>query len=392
MKTDSKHLETLAVHAGQAPDPITGAISVPIYLTSTYVQAGPGEHKGFEYSRTHNPTRYALEANLAALEGGKYGFAFASGCAATTTILHLLSAGDHVVCGDDVYGGTFRIFERVMKQLGVTTTYVDPRDPAAFAEAIRPSTKLVWVETPTNPLLKLCDIAAVADVCRKKGVPLAIDNTFMTPMLQRPLDLGATLVVHSTTKYLNGHADVVGGAVVTSDETMRERLAFMQNSIGAVPSPIDSFLVLRGTKTLAVRMQRHCENALKVATWLEAHPAVEKVSYPGLPSHPQHALAQKQMKSGGGMITFVLKAGGKRSALERARAMLRNTKLFACAESLGGVESLIEHPAIMTHASVPPESRAKLGISDGLIRASCGIEHVDDLIGDLAQALERADA
>ena len=388
MKTESKHLETLAIHAGQTPDPITGAISTPIYLTSTYVQSGPGEHKGFEYSRTHNPTRYALEANIAALEGGKYGFAFASGCAATTTILHLLSTGDHVVAGDDLYGGTYRIFERVMKQLGVETTYVDPRDTKAFETAMRPNTKLVWVETPTNPLLKLCDIAAVAEICHKKKIPLAIDNTFMTPILQRPLELGASLVVHSTTKYLNGHADVVGGAVVTSDETLRERLAFMQNSIGAVPSPIDSFLVMRGTKTLAVRMQRHVENAMKLAHWLEAHPAVEKVTYPGLESHPQYALAKKQMKGPGGMITFVVKAG-KQSALERSRTMLRSLQLFACAESLGGVESLIEHPALMTHASIPPANREKLGISDGLIRVSAGIEHIDDMIADLNQAFGR---
>jgi cystathionine gamma-lyase len=391
MKTESTHLETLAIHAGQAPDPTTGAISTPVYLTSTYVQAGPGEHKGFEYSRTQNPTRQALEGNLAALEGGRFGLTFASGCAATTTILHMLASGDHVVAGDDLYGGTYRIFERVMKQLGIEVTYVDPTRPGAFAEAMTPKTKLVWVETPTNPLLKLCDIAAVAEICKQKRVWLAVDNTFMTPMLQRPLELGASLVVHSTTKYLNGHADVVGGAVVTRDEEVQERLSFLQNAIGAVPSPMDCFMVLRGTKTLHVRMQRHVENAQKVAAWLEAHPAVEKVVYPGLPSHPQYALAQKQMRGPGGMITFVIKAA-KKPALERARTMLRETRLFACAESLGGVESLIEHPAIMTHASIPPATRQKLGISDGLIRISVGIEHVDDLIGDLTQAMERADA
>jgi cystathionine gamma-lyase len=390
MKTVSKHLETLAIHAGQVPDPTTGAISVPVYLTSTYVQAGPGEHKGYEYSRTQNPTRHALEANIAALEGGRFGMAFASGCAATTTIFHMLKSGDHVVAADDLYGGTYRIFERVMKQMGIETTYVDPVNTAAFAEAIRPTTRLAWVETPTNPLLKLCDIAAVADICAKKKVWLAVDNTFLTPYLQRPLDLGATMVVHSTTKYLNGHADVVGGVVVTRDEEVNERLSFLQNAIGAIPSPMDSFLVLRGTKTLAVRMDRHVENARKVAAWLEAHPAVEKVIYPGLQSHPQHALAEKQMKGPGGMISFVLKSG-KKPALERARAMLRATALFACAESLGGVESLIEHPAIMTHASIPPANRQKLGISDGLVRISVGIEHVDDLIGDLQQSLERAD-
>ncbi len=391
MKTESKHLETLAIHAGQVPDPTTGAISVPIYLTSTYVQSGPGEHKGYEYSRTQNPTRHALEGNLAALEGGRYGFAFASGCAAATTILHMFKSGDHVVAGDDLYGGTYRIFERVIKQFGIEVTYVDPTDAAAFSESIRPNTKLVWVETPTNPLLKLCDIGAVAQICKTKKVFLAVDNTFLTPMLQRPLELGATMVVHSTTKYLNGHADVVGGAVITSDEEVRERLSFLQNAIGAIPSPMDSFLVLRGTKTLAVRMERHVQNARVVAAWLEKHPAIEKVIYPGLKSHPQAALAEKQMRGPGGMISFVLKAGANRSALERARAMLKSTAIFACAESLGGVESLIEHPAIMTHATIPPAVRQKLGISDGLVRVSVGIEHVDDLIGDLSQALERAD-
>jgi cystathionine beta-lyase/cystathionine gamma-synthase len=391
MNTQSTHLETLAIHAGQTPDPTTGAISVPVYLTSTYVQTGPGEHKGYEYSRTQNPTRHALEANIAALEGGRYGMAFASGCAATTTIFHMLKSGDHVVAGDDLYGGTYRIFERVMKQMGIEVTYVDPTRPTAFGEAMRPETKLVWVETPTNPLLKLCDIAAVADICKKRGVWLVVDNTFLTPVLQRPLDLGATIVVHSTTKYLNGHADVVGGVAVTRDEEVHERLRFLQNAIGAVPSPMDAFLVMRGTKTLAVRMERHVQNAQKVAAWLEAHPAVEKVIYPGLPSHPQAQLAERQMRGPGGMISFVIKSA-KKPAIERARAMLRATTLFACAESLGGVESLIEHPAIMTHASIPPATRQKLGISDGLIRISVGIEHVDDLIGDLQQALDRADA
>ncbi|MSP61031.1 MAG: cystathionine gamma-synthase [Myxococcales bacterium] len=389
MKTESKHLETLAVHAGQTPDPTTGAVTTPIYLTSTYAQDGPGEHKGFEYSRTQNPTRFALEANLAGLEAGARGLAFASGCAATVTVLHLLSAGDHVVAGDDLYGGTYRIFERVMRQQGIDFTYVDPTRPERFAEAIRPSTRLCWVETPTNPLLKLCDIAAVAEVCRKRDVLLAVDNTFLTPFFQRPLALGAHLVVHSTTKYLNGHADVVGGAVITADAALGERMAFLQNAIGAVPSPMDSFLVLRGTKTLHLRMERHAENAGRVAEWLEAHPAVEKVVYPGLASHPQHALAKRQMSGFGGMITFVVKPGTA-GALERARSFLKAVRLFACAESLGGVESLIEHPAIMTHASIPPENRAKLGISDGLIRLSVGIEHVEDQIADLAQAFDRA--
>jgi cystathionine gamma-lyase len=389
MKTDSKHVETLAVHAGQTPDPTTGAVSVPIYLTSTYAQSGPGEHLGFEYSRTQNPTRFALEGNLAALEGGVRGLAFASGLAATTTILHLLKNGDHVVAGNDLYGGTYRLFERVLRQTGLDFTYVDPIKPAEFAEAIRPSTKLCWIETPTNPLLKLCDIAAVAEICRKKNVLLAVDNTFLTPCFQKPLSLGAHLVVHSTTKYLNGHADVVGGALITAEADLGERLAFLQNAIGAVPSPMDSFLVLRGTKTLPLRMQRHAENAAKIAAWLEANSAVEKVVYPGLASHPQHSLAKKQMSGMGGMITFVVKAG-KNGALERARGILKSTKLFACAESLGGVESLIEHPAIMTHASIPAEARAKFGISDGLIRLSVGIEHVDDQLADLEQAFSRA--
>ncbi|HEX4460981.1 MAG TPA: cystathionine gamma-synthase [Polyangia bacterium] len=392
MHTKSTHLETLAIHAGQTPDPTTGAVSTPVYMTSTYVQAGPGEHKGYEYSRTQNPTRQALEGNLAALEGARYGLAFSSGCAATTTIFHMLRAGDHVVAGDDLYGGTYRIFERVMKQMGIEVSYVDPTDPNAFAQAMRPTTKLCWVETPTNPLLKLCDIAAVAAVCKQHKVWLAVDNTFLSPMLQRPLDLGATMVVHSTTKYLNGHADVVGGAVLTRDDEVHERLSFLQNAIGAVPGPMDCFMVLRGTKTLHVRMERHVANAQKVANWLQGQEAVAKVIYPGLESHPQFALAQKQMRGPGGMISFVLKDGAKQPALERARKMLRSTQIFACAESLGGVESLIEHPAIMTHASIPPANRQKLGISDGLIRISVGIEHVDDLIGDLQQALARADA
>ena len=387
MKTDSRHLETLAVHAGQAPDPTTGAVSVPVYYTSTYAQEGPGEHKGFEYSRTHNPTRFALEDNLAALEGGVAGFAFASGLAATTTLLHLFGAGDHVVAGNDLYGGTYRLFERVLKQTGLGFTYVDPTDPAAFAEAIRPETKLVWIETPTNPLLKLCDIAAVAEICRQRGVLLAVDNTFCTPVLQRPLDLGADIVVHSTTKYLNGHADVVGGAIIVKDAAMQQKIAFLQNAIGAVPSPMDSFLVLRGIKTLPLRMAQHSSSGLALARWLEGNPQVEKVIYPGLRSHPQYDLALRQMHDSGGMISFVLKGG-----LEAARTVLRSVRLFACAESLGGVESLIESPAIMTHASIPKENRERLGISDGLIRLSVGIEHLDDLVGDLEQAFGKAGA
>lgn len=398
MKTDSSHLETLAVHAGQEPEPTTGAISVPVFMTSTYVQSGPGEHKGYEYSRTHNPTREALERNVAALEGGTHGVAFASGCAATTTILHLLQAGDHVVAADDLYGGTYRIFERVMRQFGLEVTYVDPTRPEAFAAALRPTTRLCWVETPTNPLLKLCDIAAVAEIVNRARVPLFVDNTFLSPILQRPLELGATAVVHSTTKYINGHADVVGGIVVTRDAALHERLRYLQNAIGAVPGPLDCFLTMRGTKTLPLRMERHCQNALALAQWLEGlsrtgatRGLIERVIYPGLPSHPQHALAQRQMRGFGGMLCMTLSAG-ERPALERARRVLRSVKLWACAESLGGVESLIEHPATMTHASIPTSQRAELGISDGLIRMSAGIEHIDDLKADLEQAFARADA
>lgn len=395
MSTTAKrhHLETLAIHAGQPPEPTTGAITPPVFMTSTYVQDGPGGHKGYEYSRTHNPTRQALEANIAALEGGQFGVAFASGCAATTTILHTLSAGDHFVAGDDLYGGTYRIFERVMKQLGVTATYVDPMRPGAFAEAIRPNTKLVWIETPTNPLLKLCDIEAVAKICASAKLPLFVDSTFMSPVLQRPLELGATAVVHSTTKYINGHADVVGGVVVTSDSALHDRLRFLQNAIGAVPGPMDCFLVSRGVKTLPLRMERHCQNAQSIAEWLESQKGqglIEKVIYPGLPSHPQYELAKRQMHGAGGMISFVV-GSGRLPALKRAENILRAVKVIACAESLGGVESLIEHPASMTHASIPVEQREALGISDGLIRLSVGIEHIDDLRADLLQAFLHAE-
>jgi cystathionine gamma-lyase len=378
------HFGTRAVHAGQTPDPTTGAVSTPVYYTSTYAQAGPGVHKGFEYSRTHNPTRFALEANLAALEDGAHGLAFASGCAATTTVLHLLAAGDHVIAGDDLYGGTFRIFERVFRQLGLDFTYVDPAaGPDAFAAAITPRTRLVWVETPTNPMLKICDIAGAAAAVKahRPDILFCVDNTFVTPYFQRPLALGADVVVHSTTKFLNGHCDVVGGAVIVNDGALRERLAFLQNAIGAVPSPMDSFLVLRGTKTLHVRMQRHAENAQQIAEWLARHDQVEKVIYPGLPSHPQHELARRQMRGFGGVMSFVIRGG-----LERARRFLGACRLFTCAESLGGVESLIEHPAIMTHASVPLAQRERLGIVDGFIRISVGIEDVEDLIADLDHA------
>ena len=373
---------TLAIHAGQSPDPTTGAIMTPVYMTSTYVQDGPGRHKGFEYSRTHNPTRLALEGCLAALEGARFGLAYASGCAATSNVMHLLKSGDHVICGDDVYGGTFRLFDKVWSQAGITFTFVDLTDPDAVVRAKRDNTRGVWMETPTNPMLKLFDIAAIAQRTKAAGLWLAVDNTFATPVAQRPLGLGADLVVHSTTKYLNGHSDVVGGAICTNDEALHERLRYLQNAVGAVPGPLDCFMVLRGLKTLHIRMERHSANAQRIAEMLERHPAVERVIYPGLASFPQRELAQRQMKLMGGMITCVLKGG-----LEAASKLLATTRLFACAESLGGVESLIEHPAIMTHASVPAENRAALGIADGLVRLSVGIEDVADLERDLIVGL-----
>jgi len=380
--TETLALGTRAIHAGQAPDPTTGAIMTPVYFTSTYVQAAPGVHKGYEYSRTGNPTRAALEGCIAALEGTEYGLAFASGCAATSTVMHLLSAGDHVICGDDVYGGTYRLFDAVWRRAGIDFSFVDLTDADAVVAARRPNTKLVWLETPTNPLLKLSDIAAIAAHTRAAGLLLVVDNTFATPFNQNPLALGADLVVHSTTKYLNGHSDVVGGAIAMATRELRDRLAYLQNAVGAVPGPMDSFLTLRGLKTLHVRMERHAENALALAQWLEAHPAVERVLYPGLPSHPQYALAQRQMRTSGGMITIFLRGG-----LAAAEQMLSRTRLFACAESLGGVESLIEHPAIMTHASIPKATRESLGITDGLVRLSVGIEDVEDLRRDLGRAL-----
>ncbi len=377
---------TRAIHAGQTPDPTTGAVMTPVYFTSTYAQSAPGVHKGFEYSRTHNLTRFALEANLASLEGGTAGLCFASGLAATSTLMQMFDAGAHVVACDDLYGGTFRLFDKVYRRLGFDFTYVDPVAGAAAVEAaIRPSTKLVWIETPTNPMLKLCDIAAVAEVCKRKGVLLAVDNTFMTPFLQRPLELGADIVCHSMTKYLNGHSDVVGGCLVVANDELRQRLAFLQNAVGAVPSPMDSFLVLRGTKTLHVRMQRHEENARAIAAWLATHPQVEKIIYPGLESHPQHALARKQQRGFGGMISFVLKGG-----LDESRRFLSTCQVFTLAESLGGVESLIEHPAIMTHASIPADRRAALGIADGFIRLSVGIEDLSDLQADLERSFAAA--
>ena len=377
--------DTLAIHAGQSPDPTTGAVMTPVYLTSTYVQDGPGNHKGFEYSRTQNPTRHALQDCLAALEGAAHGLAFASGLAATDCVLHLLSPGDHVVMSDDLYGGTFRLFDKVYRRAGLEFTPVDMTDLSKVAAAFRASTKLVWIESPTNPLLKIVDVRAVAALARARGAITAVDNTFATPFNQRPLELGADLVVHSMTKYLNGHSDVVGGAVLVSDPGLYDRLKFLQNAVGAVASPFDSFLVLRGLKTLHLRMARHAENALALARFLEGHPQVERVLYPGLPSHPQHELARRQMKTPGGMLAFVIRGG-----LPAATAFLKSLEVFACAESLGGVESLIEHPAIMTHASVPPEVRAALGIADGFIRISAGVEDVEDLRADLERGFAAA--
>ncbi|HBQ15000.1 MAG TPA: cystathionine gamma-synthase [Myxococcales bacterium] len=385
MAIDSKHLDTLAIHAGQEPDPVSGAVMTPIVLASTFAQAGPGKHKGFEYARTGNPTRATLERCLAALEGGTHGVCFASGCAAMTTLLHTLRPGDHIVASDDVYGGSFRILDKVMKPMGITTTQVDMTDPGQVEAAITEATKMVWVETPTNPMLKLVDIAAVAKVGKAKGCTVVVDNTFATPMLQQPLSLGADVVLHSTTKYLNGHSDVVGGVLVTSDDAIAEQLRFLQNSIGAVQGPFDSYLVLRGLKTLPVRMERHCKTAASLARFLEARPEVEKVIYPGLESHPSHALAKTQMKAPGGMISIVVKGG-----LPAASALLATVKVFCCAESLGGVESLIEHPAIMTHGSVPADARAALGIDDGLVRLSVGLEAEEDLRADLDAALKAA--
>jgi cystathionine gamma-lyase len=383
VKTKPEHrFETRAVHAGQEPDPATGAIMTPIYLTSTFVQESPGRHKGYEYSRTKNPTRSAYEANVAALEGGRFGFAFASGLAASATVMHLFKAGDHVVAMDDMYGGTFRLFEQVLRDRGLEFAYADLTGPANLEAASTPRTRGVWVETPTNPTLKLVDLEAVAAVARRRGWITICDNTFMSPYFQTPLALGIDVVVHSATKYLNGHSDVIGGVVVTDRDDLAERLAFLQNAIGAVAGPMDSWLVMRGVKTLPLRMRQHAENAMAVARFLETHPRIARVSYPGLPSHPQHALAARQMRGFGGMVTCELKGG-----LDDARRFLERLRLFALAESLGGVESLVEHPAIMTHASIPPERRAALGLSDSMVRLSVGIEHVDDLLDDLRQAL-----
>lgn len=382
----NRAFSTRCIHGGQQHDPTTGAVNVPIYQTSTYAQAAPGEHKGYVYARGHNPTRHAFERAMADLEDGIAGFGFGSGMAAMDAILDLLPANAHMIASDDLYGGSYRLFERVRKgTTGLTVTYVDMSDVKNVSDAIKPETKMIWVETPTNPLLKLTDIAAVAAVAKKHGLLSVIDNTFATPALQRPLTLGIDIVVHSATKYIGGHSDVIGGVVVVNNQDLADKLKFIQNATGGILGPFDSFLALRGVKTLDVRMERHCTSGLKVAAWLEKHPKIEKVFYPGLPSHPQHALAKKQMAGFGGMITAVIKGD-----LESSRRMLSACKVFTLAESLGGVESLIEHPAIMTHASIPKEQREALGISDGLIRLSIGIESADDLISDLDEALSKA--
>ena len=375
---------TRTIHAGQSPDPSTGAVMPPIYATSTYVQDSPGVHKGYEYSRTQNPTRMAYERCIADLESGTAGLAFASGMAATATLLDLLEAGSHVVAMDDLYGGTYRLFENVRRNsAGLDFSFVDLSDASALEAALRPETRLIWVESPTNPLLKLVDLNAVAQIGRQRGILTVCDNTFATPWVQRPLELGCDVVMHSATKYLNGHSDMVGGVLVVGDRPeLAERLYYLQNAVGGVQGPFDSFLALRGLKTLALRMARHCTNAAAIAAFLEGHPKVERVYYPGLDSHPQHALARQQMHGFGGMVTAVLKGG-----LDEARRFLERVEIFALAESLGGVESLIEHPAIMTHASIPADKRAELGISDGLVRLSVGVEDEADLIADLTQAL-----
>jgi cystathionine gamma-lyase len=375
---------TRCIHAGQEPDPTTGAVMMPIYATSTYVQQSPGVNKGYDYARTKNPTRMAFERCIADLEGGSAGFAFASGLAAISTTLECLDHGSHVISVDDLYGGSRRLFERVRKRsMGLEVSYLDLADPGAIEAAIRPNTRLIWVETPTNPLLKLVDLERVAAIARRRGIWAAADNTFASPYVQRPLEHGFDLVVHSTTKYLNGHSDMVGGVAIVADNAdLAERLKFLQNAVGAIQGPFDSFLALRGLKTLALRMERHCASGLKIAAWLERHSKVRRVFYPGLASHPQHALAKKQMRAFGGMISADLNG-----TLDDARRFLERCQLFALAESLGGVESLIEHPALMTHGSVPADVRAALGISDTLVRLSVGIEDPDDLIADLDAAL-----
>ncbi|MBL8731675.1 MAG: cystathionine gamma-synthase [Planctomycetes bacterium] len=385
MKRDSKPgFGTLAIHAGQVPDPTTGAIMTPVYLTSTYVQEAPAKTKGYDYSRSHNPTRTALEQNLAALEGGRHGLAFASGMAAIHCVLNTLRAGDHVIAGNDLYGGTYRLLRTFYDKFGITTTFVDLTDLDQLHAAFRAETRLVMLETPTNPLLRCNDLAAIAKICRRRGVLTMADNTFATPYLQNPLALGCDIVAHSTTKYLGGHSDVVGGVLVCNDDDLLVKLRHFQNSCGGTPGPMDCFLVLRGTKTLHVRMERHCANALQVAQWLERHRKVARVFYPGLASHPNHKLAKQQMRAGGGMVSVELKA-----SVAQAKKVCSSLRVFSLAESLGGVESLVDHPASMTHASIPAADRRRAGLGDGLIRLSVGIEDLDDQIRDLEQALQR---
>ena len=374
-------LATRAVHAGQEPEPLAGAVTMPIFQTSTYVQEAIGKNKGYDYARTVNPTRQALERNVASLEGGRHGFAFGSGMGGIHTVLTLLSAGDHVVCGENVYGGTHRLMDKILTRRGLTFSFVDTRSEKAVAGAVNAKTKMLFCETPTNPMMRLCDLAAMGDIAKSHKMLFVVDNTFATPVFQRPIEFGADIVLHSTTKYLNGHSDMVGGMVITTRDDLAEQIQFIQKSVGAVPGPMDCWLALRGTKTLTLRMRQHDANGRRVAEWLSSHPVVQQVYYPGLPSHPQHDLACRQMSGFGGMLSIEL------GSLERANRMVSRTKLFYLAESLGGVESLIGHPASMTHAAVPPAMRQAMGLSDGLVRLSVGIEDVDDLIEDLDQAL-----
>jgi cystathionine beta-lyase/cystathionine gamma-synthase len=375
-------LATRAVHAGQVPDPLAGAVMTPIYQTSTYQQEGLGRHKGYEYARTQNPTREALERNVASLEGGRHGFAFSSGLGALDAILKVLSSGDHVICGENVYGGTHRLMTRVYGRLGLTFSFVDMRDPEAVARAVTPATRLVYCETPTNPMMFLADLGAIGDITQARGLLFAVDNTFATPVFQRPLSFGADIVLHSTTKYLNGHSDMVGGMLVTSRDDLAEQLGFLQNAAGAVPGPMDCWLALRGTKTLPLRMRQHDANGRQIADWLVGHPKARKVYYPGLPDHPQHDLACRQMSGFGGMISFDV------GDIALARRIVERTRIFKLADSLGGVESLIGHPASQTHASVPVAMRQAMGLTDSLVRLSCGIEEADDLMADLEQAMQ----
>lgn len=384
MADEKQHFSTRAIHAGQQPDPSTGAIMPPIYTTTTYVQSSPGQHQGFEYSRSHNPTRFAYERCIADLESGSHGFAFSTGLAAISTVLEILNSGEHVIASDDLYGGTFRLFDQVrQRSAGLSFSFVDMTQSDLIEKAIQNKTRMIWIETPTNPMLKLADIEKIVAIAKANNIITVVDNTFATPWIQRPLELGCDIVLHSATKYLGGHSDVLGGVVVVNSADLAEKMAYLQNAIGAVAGAFDSYLVLRSLKTLPLRMQRHCENASELAQWLTEHPAIERVIYPGLTSHPQHDIAKKQMSAFGGMITFILRGG-----LDASRRFLERCQVFALAESLGGVESLIEHPAIMTHASIPAEQRAALGIDDGLIRMSVGVEHIDDLKADLQQALK----